>query len=105
MRAGSATSNPYLLAAATLAAGLIGLSDGRPLRDQSRDTPSEDDRSLPKLPPSLDEALDELEADTAMREHLGEDFIKVFVAVKRHELARFHSHITDWEVAEYLELY
>ena len=40
-----------------------------------------------------------------MRERLGEDFIKVFVAVKRFELARFHGHITDWERAEYLELY
>jgi hypothetical protein len=25
--------------------------------------------------------------------------------VKRFELARFHGHITDWEVNEYLELY
>jgi len=105
MRAGSATSNPYLLAAATLAAGLIGLADKRPLRAQGRETTSEDNPSLAKLPPSLDAALDALEADAAMRERLGEDFIKVFVAVKRFELARFHSHITDWERAEYLELY
>jgi len=105
MRAGSATSNPYLLAAATLAAGLIGLAEKRPLRAQGRETTSEDNPSLAKLPPSLDEALDALEADPAMRERLGEDFIKVFVAVKRFELARFHGHITDWERAEYLELY
>ena len=40
-----------------------------------------------------------------MRQYLGEDFVKVFVAVKRHELARFDTHITDWETAEYLEVY
>ncbi len=40
-----------------------------------------------------------------MRAMLGEDFVKVFIAVKRFELARFHSHVTDWEVNEYLELY
>ncbi len=40
-----------------------------------------------------------------MRAILGEDFVNVFVAVKRFELARFHSHVTDWEVNEYLELY
>jgi len=105
MRAGSATSNPYLLAAALLAAGLIGLADGRPLRAQSHDRPSEENPALSRLPPSLDAALDALEADAAMRARLGEDFVKVFVAVKRFELERFHGHITDWEKAEYLELY
>ena len=39
-----------------------------------------------------------------MRGRLGEDFVRVFTAVKRFELARFHTHITDWETAEYLEL-
>ncbi|MBX6322175.1 MAG: glutamine synthetase [Rhodospirillaceae bacterium] len=105
MRAGSAVSNPYLLAAATLAAGLLGVKAGSRLRDQARGMPSEDNPALPKLPPSLDAALDALEADREMRAMLGEDFIKVFVAVKRFELARFHAHITDWETNEYLELY
>ena len=31
--------------------------------------------------------------------------MRVFTAVKRFELARFHGHVTDWEVNEYLELY
>ena len=93
------------MAAATLAAGLIGLAEKRPLRAQGRETTSEDNPSLAKLPPSLDAALDALEADAAMRERLGEDLVKVFFAVKRFELARFHGHITDWERAEYLELY
>lgn len=105
MRAGSATSNPYLLAAAALAAGLDGITRQSPLRSQSHDTPSEDDPALPKLPQSLDAALDALEGDPVMRERLGEAFIKVFVAVKRQELARFHAHVSDWEIAEYLELY
>ena len=36
---------------------------------------------------------------------LGEEFVRVFVAVKRFELAGFHFHVSDWEVKEYLELY
>ncbi len=40
-----------------------------------------------------------------MRDVLGETFVKVFVAVKRFELGRFHAHVTDWETKEYLELY
>ena len=59
----------------------------------------------PAFPQRLDAALDALEADPEMRAMLGEDFIRVFVAVKRQELDRFHSHVTDWEVNEYLELY
>ena len=57
------------------------------------------------FPQTLDAALDALEADQDMRGMLGEDFVRVFVAVKRFELARFHSHVSDWEVKEYLELY
>ena len=105
MRAASATSNPYLTAATTLAAGLTGLKKGSRLRRQGRERPSEDDPALPKLPPSLEAALDALEDDPEMRASLGEEFIKVFGTVKRFELARFRAHITDWETAEYLELY
>lgn len=105
MRAASATSNPYLTAAATLAAGLIGLKAKGRLRDQSREMPSEDNPTLPKLPPSLEAALDAFEADQDLRALLGEEFVKVFSTVKRFELARFRAHITDWETAEYLELY
>jgi glutamine synthetase len=105
MRGGSAASNPYLLAAGVLAAGLSGVEAKAKLRDQARETTSEDNPALPKFPQTLDAALDALEADKDLRARLGEDFVKVFVAVKRFELARFHAHVTDWEVNEYLELY
>jgi glutamine synthetase len=105
MRAGSAVSNPYLLGAAVLAAGLLGLESEARLRDQSRETTSEDNAALQKFPQTLDAALDALEADAGLRATLGEEFVKVFIAVKRFELARFHSHVSDWEVNEYLELY
>lgn len=105
MRAGSAASNPYLLASAVLAAGLLGLKAKAKLREQSRASTSEDNPALQKFPQTLDAALDALEADAEMREMLGEEFICVFTAVKRFELARFHSHVSDWEVNEYLELY
>src|SRR5262249_19083069 len=102
MRTGSAASNPYLLASATLAAGLLGVKARSKRRVQDHTNPSEENAALPPLPQSLDVALDALEADAEMRTMLGEDFIKVFTAVKRFELARFHSHITDWETNEYL---
>jgi glutamine synthetase len=105
MRAGSAASNPYLLAAAVLAAGLLGIEAKVGLRDQSRTTTSEDNAALEKFPQTLDAALDALGRDEAFQEALGADFVKVFNAVKRFELARFHAHVSDWETNEYLELY
>lgn len=104
MRAASGLSNPYLSAAATLAAGLIGIKEQRPLQPEV-DGPSEDDPSLPPFPKTLDAALDALAADSAMQEMLGPEFCQLFATVKQFELARFHDHITDWEKAEYLEVY
>lgn len=104
MRAGSGLSNPYLSAAATLAAGLLGLQHQYALQPMV-DGPSEDDPSLPKLPLNLEAALAALEADAALRSLLGEPFVQLFTTVKRFELERFHSHVTDWERQEYLEIY
>ncbi|MEM9448212.1 MAG: glutamine synthetase family protein [Cyanobacteria bacterium P01_E01_bin.6] len=104
MRAASGLSNPYLSAAATLAAGLLGLKEKRELQPMV-DGPSEDDASLPPFPKTLDAALDALAADAQMQDMLGAEFCHLFSTVKSFELNRFHEHITDWEVAEYLEVY
>jgi len=105
MRGGSAASNPYLLAAAVLAAGLLGIESGASLRDQARDMPSEENPALAKFPQTLGAALAALEQDESFAAMLGADFVRVFTAVKAFELARFRAHVTDWEVNEYLELY
>ncbi len=104
MRAASALSNPYLSAAGTLACGLLGLQEKRKLGRQS-DGPAEQDATLPRFPGSLDQALDLLEADKALCGMLGEEFVDIFVKMKRYELSRFHDHVSQWESDEYLELY
>lgn len=104
MRGASAISNPYLSAAAVLAAGLLGLRNKLPLAPATPG-PSEEDPSLPKLPQNLEQALDDLVADRAFCDMLGPDFITLFTAVKRHELARFRGAITDWERNEYMEVF
>ena len=104
MRAASALANPYLTAAGTLAAGLLGLKAKLKLPPQSKG-PSEDDPAHEKLPTSLEQSLAHLEADKPFGQMLGADFLTLFLAVKRHELARFRSHITDWERNEYLEVF
>jgi glutamine synthetase len=104
MRGASALANPYLTAAGTLAAGLLGLKGKLKLGPQSKG-PSEDDPQHAKLATSLEQSLAALEADQAFGQMLGADFLRLFLTVKRHELARFRSHITDWERNEYLEVF
>ena len=60
---------------------------------------------LPPLPATLDDALAALEADKAYSGLLGDDFVRAYTVMRRYELARFRSHVTDWESAEYLEIY
>ncbi|MEM6256066.1 MAG: glutamine synthetase family protein [Cyanobacteria bacterium P01_D01_bin.156] len=104
MRAASGLSNPYLSAAATLAAGVLGIKENLSLQPMA-DGPSEEDASLQPFPKTLDAALEALAADSAMQELLGPEFCQLFSTVKAFELDRFHDHITDWEVEEYLEIY
>ena len=50
---------------------------------------------------ALYEALDALEADTALAEVLGEFFVNSFLTYKRNEVERFSRFVTDWEFREY----
>ena len=101
--------NPYLAAAAVLAAG--------PRRDRAaRSTPasrtprtstrspttSSTARGLETLPANLLEATGELERDDVLRTALGrgrdEDYVDYYVRVKRDEWFRYHEQVTPWEV-------
>ena len=89
-------SNPYLVMAGVLAAGLDGLKN-------KIEPPAETKgiayglEGVTDLPTRLEQALDALEADTALRAALGEEFIKLFVAVKRHEIGKAKAAIADFD--------
>jgi glutamine synthetase len=103
-----AGSNPYLVGAAVLAAGLDGVR--RELEPPPANTRMAYlDETSPRLPQTLDEAIDALEGDAELRAALGEEFIKLFTAVKRHEIETARGAlpeyaspswpdvVTDWE--------
>jgi glutamine synthetase len=104
-RGPTALSNPYLVGAALLSAGLQGIEDGLRPPEPSGDSPAEEDASLEPLPSSLAEALDELESEPVTRDFFGEEFLKAYTAMRRYELSRFDDWVTDWERQEYLELF
>lgn len=104
VRVPSALSNPYLVAASIIASGLLGVMQERELIPAGAG-PKEDDARYPKLPTEIDDALDAFEADVALREMLGEEFVKVYLAMKRQETARLRDEIPAAETNEYFELY
>ncbi len=103
-RAPTGMSNPYLVSAALLGAGLLGIERG--LEPPAAATPpAEDDPALEQLPRTVDESLALLEGDADIVELLGQEFVTAYSAMRRYELARFADHVTDWERTEYLELH
>jgi glutamine synthetase len=105
-RAPSALSNPYLVGAALLQAGLRGIEGKLEAPEPSKPgQPAEDDETFEKLPVDLAESLDALEQDPATREFFGEDFITAYTTMRRYELSRLADWVSDWERNEYLELY
>ena len=106
------SANPYLAAAAVLAAGLDGIEQqldaGEPNSENLYDRPVEELRAngLRSLPANLLEAVGDLEQDDVLRAALGrgrdEDYVDYYVRVKRDEWFRYHEQVGAWEIAEYL---
>jgi glutamine synthetase len=103
-RAPTGLSNPYLACAGLLGAGILGIADGLELEAPAA-PPAEEDESKPKLPTTVEESLEALEADMAIVNLLAPEFVNAYGTMRRYELQRFNDHVTDWERDEYLELY
>jgi glutamine synthetase len=102
-RSGEPAANPYLYMGSQIVAGLDGMANkidpGGPLADPYGQT------ERPLMPSSLVEAVEALSASTMFRNVLGNEFIDHYLSVRRHEIGRFQSHVTDWEHREYFEAF
>jgi glutamine synthetase len=99
-RIGEPAANPYLYMAAQIACGLDGIAHDRdpgPPADAPYETEAE------PLPASLLEAVDALDESAMFRDHFGDRFIDYITHIKRAEISRFLSEVTDWEQREYFE--
>jgi glutamine synthetase len=103
-RQAGADANPYLTAAAALAAGLDGVRRAcEPPPPIDGDVYALADGAVPALPTSLGAATDLLERSALARDWLGDDVVDHCVAMQRAELAAQSAAVTDWETARYLE--
>jgi glutamine synthetase len=103
-RQAGADANPYLAAAAALAAGLDGIQrECEPPPAVDGDVYALGDDAAPPLPATLAEATDLLERSALARDWLGDDVVEHCVAMRRSELAAQAAAVTDWETARYLE--
>jgi glutamine synthetase len=110
VRVGDGAANPYLVIAGILAAALDGIK-------RNLDCPEDavgmayDNEGAAILPGTFTEALDSLEANEHIREHLSSELIEVFLVMKRDEIDRYNKEVgplhgrtvTQWELDEYME--
>ncbi len=112
LRIGDGAANPYVVAAAVLAAALDGIE--RELQPPAAlDGWTYEDESAPVLPMTLEAALEALAGDERLAGKLGSVFVETFVTLKRDEIDRYNAEVadpstrdvTDWELLEYVEDY
>src|SRR5210317_838658 len=102
------SANPYLMQAAIIAAGLEGMNKkinpGEPL-DCNMYEEFEKYPNLPKLPNTIEEAIDCLKNNKMINNAFGEDVIKSYIKLRSIELNEFNKTekldkskpVSDWE--------
>ncbi|WP_269530979.1 glutamine synthetase family protein [Chitinimonas sp. BJYL2] len=90
-------ANPYLVLAASLAAGLWGMQQQLRPTAAAEGTVFNQISDAPTLPGTLDEALARMRASALPGQLLGDTFTASFIAVKQVELDSFWAEITPWE--------
>ncbi|XUL85546.1 type III glutamate--ammonia ligase [Streptomyces galilaeus] len=99
LRGGDGAANPYLAAAAALAAGLDGIERGLDPGEPGATGKG------PELPPTLLHAVEALQADDVVSGALdaaGTGVSRYFADLKREEFFDWHATVGSWELDRYL---
>ncbi len=105
LRIPGSDSNPYLVAAALLAAGLHGISEGidpAPAVSGASHLNKKAPASQ-KLPTGFADAIQRFEKSAFAREQFGDDFVQMFAGTRRAQLEEFAKMVTDKELERFLE--
>ena len=93
-------SNPYLLLAVCIAAGMDGIKNKIDPGEAARC--KDGLNNFEKMPIDLKEAVDCLQSDPVLIAALGEEFAKVYADIKYREWGDFMSDVSAWEIDHYL---
>ena len=98
--------NPYLMGAGLLKTfehGIATNADPGEPEERNIYEAMEAGKEVTKLPMSLGEALECLEADEVVRSALPDEMYRVFMHYKTDEWERFNHTVTEWDVKTYLD--
>ena len=104
-RGPDAASNPYLVFAVCLAAGLDGIKRKLYPTEASDRSYAENGGQVQEveyLPDNLKEAIEFFEQSRWIKEVLGAEFCKKYAEAKKDEWLRYSRQVTAWEVETYL---
>ncbi len=107
LRLADGATNPYLLQAAIIAAGLSGIAakaDPGPRLDINMYTEGHLARDAVQLPLNLLDAVRAFEADDVLKAMLGEEVSAAFCKLKMQEWQSFLAHFSSWERAHTLDV-
>ena len=111
LRVPDASANPYLLTAAVIHAGLDGirrkLDPGQPCNENLYQLSLAElaARGIKRLPASLPDALNALEADQTLCKGLGADFVAEFAEIKRAEWDEMLFVVPTAEFRRYVDFF
>ncbi|MEM6945593.1 MAG: type III glutamate--ammonia ligase, partial [Pseudomonadota bacterium] len=107
LRLADGAANPYLLQAGIIAAGLSGLiakADPGPRSDFDMYADAHFVPDAPKLPLNMLDAVRAFDADTELKEALGQGFAGAYVKLKTQEWQSYMAHFSDWERVNTLDI-
>jgi glutamine synthetase len=97
-------TNPYLVMAACLAAGLYGIKNKLKLTQPASIGNGYKDYSNGVLPSTLAEATSQMKNSKLAKEILGEQFVEHFAQTREWEWRQHLKAVTDWEFKRYFEI-
>jgi len=103
-RCPGADMNPYLAAAAVLAAGLDGVEKKLELTAPPIHGTNQGAENIPRAPRSLIETTRIFRASERARDWFGDDFVDHFAATREWEWRQWQDAVTDWEMKRYFEI-
>lgn len=99
-----ADANPYLSIAASLASGLYGIKNKLTLNTAPTLGSEYDNPHNPRLPKTLDEAIQTMKQSDLPNALFGAGFVDHFVKTREWEWQQFTQQVTQWELKRYFEL-